>query len=104
MWSCVVGCCVVGLAAQQPQFKTAVERILVDVQVVDAQGRPISSLTADDFEVRFDQGIRRVASAEFIRDAAIETLAAGAPQAAPGHVSETAPTGGRDFVLAVDES
>ena len=72
-----MGSCVVGLAAQQPQFKTAVERILVDVQVVDPQGRPISSLTADDFEVRFDQGIRRVASVEFVRDAAIETLAAG---------------------------
>jgi VWFA-related protein len=99
-----VGSCVVGLAAQQPQFKTAVERILVDVQVVDPQGRPISSLTADDFEVRFDQGIRRVASVEFVRDAAIETLAAGGKDAAPGPASPAVPSVGRDFILAVDES
>jgi VWFA-related protein len=99
-------CTILSLAliAQQPQFKTAVERVVVDVQVVDNQGRPISSLTADDFEVRLDQGIRKVATVEFIRDAAAETLAAGAParQAAPE--SGAGPSTGRDFVLAVDES
>ncbi len=94
------------LAAQQPQFKSGVERILIDVQVVDGQGRPISSLTAADFEVRLDQGVRRVVSAEFVRSTTIDTAAAGAA-AAPLQVQST-PTEtmahGRDFVLAIDES
>jgi VWFA-related protein len=96
---------VVGLA-QQPQFKTGVERIVVDVEVVDNQGRPISSLTADDFEVRFDQGIRKVATVQFIRDAALDTAAAGAPApgARPEQQADATPSASRDFILAVDES
>jgi VWFA-related protein len=94
------------LLTQQPQFKTDVERIVIDVQVVDKEGRPVSSLTADDFEVRFDQGIRKVATVQFIRDAILETPAAGAPAPAVQSTqqADAAPSVGRDFILAVDES
>jgi VWFA-related protein len=84
-----------------------VERILVDVQVVDNQGRPIPLLKADDFEVRIDQAPRTIASVEFIRAVAIDTAAAGgvAPSsgAAPASTDTISP-GGRDFILAIDES
>ncbi len=106
LWSCGIVA-----AAQQPQFKTDVERILVDVQVVDSQGRPISSLTADDFEVRLDQKIRKVATIRFIRAAAIDAPAAGAPAAgvpagtaSPAAEPDATPEVRRDFILAVDES
>ena len=102
MWSCGVSA-----AAQQPQFKAGVERILVDVQVVDNQGRPIPALKADDFEVRVDQQLRTIASVEFIRAAATDAAAGGAmrPDGSPAPPSTDAATsGGRDFILAIDES
>jgi VWFA-related protein len=95
-------------AAQHPQFKGGVERIVVDVQVVDSQGRPIPALKAEDFEVRVDQQPRTVVSVEFMRAAAIDTAAGGAtspsgtPPAAPP-AGNTRPSG-RDFILAIDES
>ena len=90
-------------AAQPPQFTSGVERILVDVQIVDSQGRPIASLTAADFEVRLDQGLRN-RSAEPVRTAALDTPASGAT-AATGDATPTPAAGrGRDFVLAIDES
>jgi VWFA-related protein len=100
---------VLGLALllQAPQFKAGVERILVDVQVVDNQGRPITALKADDFEVRIDQQVRTIASVEFIRAAALDTAAGGATTSKSEPVApttDTAAPGGRDFILAVDES
>ena len=93
-------------SAQLPLFKSGVERIVIDVQVVDKQGRPIPSLGPEDFEVRLDQGIRKVASAQFIRTAAIETTAGGATaqRAVPDGPAVTVPSAGRDFILAIDES
>src|SRR5215831_12466258 len=63
--------------AQQPQFKSSIERILVDVQVIDAQGRPLENLAAGDFEVRFNREPRTIASVQFVRSAALETPAGG---------------------------
>jgi VWFA-related protein len=101
---CVEGAVV---AAPQPPFKSGVERILVDVQVVDTQGRPIPALTAADFEVRVDQQPRAVASVQFVRVAAVESVAGGAGRHADVPASPTpgTPTSdGRDFILAIDES
>jgi VWFA-related protein len=95
------------LIAQQPRFTSGTERIVIDVQVVDKQGKPLPALTADDFEVRVDQGVRPVKSLEFIRAAALETPAAGGPEAPlpPVHgLAIAALPKGRDFILAIDES
>jgi hypothetical protein len=73
------------------------------VQVVDAQGRPLESLTAADFDVRFDQHVRTVVAAEFIRAVQIDTVAGGAAVDASA-ASVNASGGHRDFILAVDES
>ena len=39
-----------------PQFRTGTNVIRVDVTVIDGRGNPVTSLTADDFEVRDDLG------------------------------------------------
>jgi VWFA-related protein len=91
---------------QPPQFRSNVERIVIDVQVVDAEGRPLESLTAADFEVKLDQHVRPVAIAQFMRAAQIDTPAGGAP-VKPGTSAASANlenSGRRDFILAVDES
>lgn len=92
---------------QAPQFKTGVEKILVDVQVVDQQGRPLENLGASDFDLRLDRAPRVVSSVQFIRAAALDT-AAGGKTSTPGFTRPDENggfgAGGRDFVLAVDES
>src|SRR5512145_426298 len=39
-------------APQQPTFRARVDSVSVDVIVTDRQGRPVTDLTADDFEIR----------------------------------------------------
>jgi VWFA-related protein len=42
------------IQAQQPTFKTGASLVRVDVSVVDRKGEPMTSLTADDFEIQED--------------------------------------------------
>ena len=52
---------------QQPRtFKSSVDLVPVDVNVVDRNGRPVSDLTAQDFALKVDGKSRRIASAQFI--------------------------------------
>ena len=57
-----------GLAVdgQQPLFRSAVDLVAVDVQVVDANGNPTRNLAPDRFEVTIGGRRRRVVSAEYI--------------------------------------
>src|SRR5438105_3359387 len=82
LWSCGVSA-----AAQQPQFKSGVERVLVDVQVVDRQGQPIENLGPGDFDVRFNRDPRPVASVEFLRAASATTPAGGSTAGSQGFVA-----------------
>src|SRR5688500_20139741 len=56
-------------AAQQPSFRSAVDLIAVDVQVVDSKGDPIDMLQAKSFEASIKGQRRNDVSAEFIRNA-----------------------------------
>src|SRR5690242_13619131 len=38
--------------AQGPTFRGGVDSVIVDAVVTDKQGRPVTNLTADDFEIR----------------------------------------------------
>jgi len=51
---------------QTPVFKSGVELVAVDVNVVDKSGQPVRGLKPDQFEVMLDGKPRRVASAELI--------------------------------------
>ena len=97
-----------GLTPQQPQFKSSVERVLIDVQVVDRQGQPIENLGPGDFEVRLNRDPRPIASVEFLRAASAATPAGGSVAGSQGfvaaHAANGAAPGGRDFILGIDES
>lgn len=85
----------------QPPIRSGVELVLVDVQVVDRQGRPLESLGPEDFEVSLDGKRRRVVSAEVVRHAAIGE--AGGTAGEPAADRSRALAQGRRFILAVDE-
>ena len=97
---------VVADADQVPTFRSAVDLVAVDAQVVDDSGRPFSSLSSADFDVSISGRRRRVVSAEFIRSAAIDEtpfqprlLGAAASNARP---AGAAAGPGRVYVLSFD--
>jgi VWFA-related protein len=65
-------------AAQQPSasppplpvFPVGVEQVVVDVVVVDAQGRPVTGLTAEDFVLREEGAARPILTFESVAPAA----------------------------------
>jgi VWFA-related protein len=87
-------------AAQQaprPLFRTAVDVVALEVQVVDDTGRPVPNLGARDFQVHIDGRQRPVVSAQFVPVARAES-AASAP------IDPRARTWiNRLFVVAIDE-
>jgi VWFA-related protein len=88
---------------QKPAFKTGVELVPVDVQVVDRDGRPISGLKAEDFEVTIDGRKRPVVSVELLQYASAGSASSGgtAPVAAVAGASGTPSR--RLYVIGVDE-
>jgi VWFA-related protein len=100
---------ILAAALQAPQapaphtpFKSGVEIVAVDVQVVDSHGTPIDTLRPEDFDVTIDGKARHVASANLTRYASRQVM----PDVlAPGTVPLTNvdPKIHRIFVLAIDE-
>jgi VWFA-related protein len=85
--------CVAAASAQQTVFRSKVDVIAVDVQVVDGDGNPIGRIGPESFTVTINGQRRKVVSAQFI---AQQPNAADPAEPAP-------PEGrGRTFVLAVD--
>jgi VWFA-related protein len=85
---------------QQPTFRSAVDLIAVDVQVVDADGDPVGPLTPEQFEVSIEGHKRAVVSAEFIRH---DAAPPGITPTVPGNPAESGtPQTGRTIVLAFD--
>jgi VWFA-related protein len=90
---------------QEPTFRSEVDYIAVDVQVVDGSGRPVERLGPDKFEVSIAGKRRRVVSADFLRNSAVE----GNPDGLRGVFTAngtpvTSPGIGRVFMMAIDES
>ena len=92
----------VGLAALPgpPQvFRSSVDLVRVDVQVVTSDGHPMIGLTADDFEVGIDGDRRRVVSAELVKfTPEVDIINAVRPVRTPGEI----PADTRVYVVAVD--
>ena len=51
---------------QRPTFRSGVEVILIDVNVVDRSHAPVDDLTPSDFVVSVDYKPRNVVSAQFL--------------------------------------
>jgi VWFA-related protein len=95
---------VLTLAFQQSQpaerFKSSIDLVQVDVSAVDANGRPIRDLGAEDFELKVDGRPRRIVSAQFVTvPSAIEMPAAAPPSQ---YSSNADAAGGRLIMIVVD--
>jgi VWFA-related protein len=90
--------------AQQPVFRSTVELMAVDVQVVDQKGQPIGQLGPDAFEVSINGKKRRVVSAQFVQHRARSAVATGgfAMAGAVPAPGMDAGTPARTVIVAVD--
>lgn len=94
------GAVVRGLPRAQPQFRSGVDLVAVDVQVVRADGRPIPHLGADRFEVTIGGRARRVVSAQFLSYEDGATASAQSSRVAGGTPASSGPP--RIFIVAID--
>jgi len=85
--------CVAVTSARQTVFRSVVDVIAVDVQVVDGDGNPIGRIGPDAFQVSINGQRRKVVSAQFI-----------SPGPATNDPAEPRPPEGRGrtFILAID--
>jgi VWFA-related protein len=88
--------------AEQPVFRAGVDLVTVDASVLDANGRPIQTLTAADFRLEVDGRERPIASAQFVFQGGPEN--ATAPLSATHFSSNEYADAGRVIVVAVDET
>jgi VWFA-related protein len=84
-------------AQGQPTFRSSVDLVPVDVNIIDKTGRPVTALEAGDFVLTIDGKVRRIATAQYV--------AAGEPRAAAPtyYSSNMAAAGGRLIMLVVDQ-
>lgn len=88
-------------AGQQTVFRSAVELVRVDVQVVSGSGHPMLELGLDDFEVHIDGDRRRVVTSELVRFAPEDDIrTAVRPVRTPGYIAADS----RVYVIAVDQA
>jgi VWFA-related protein len=78
------------LFAQQardvPRFRVGVDAVRIDAVVTDRDGRIVSDLTADDFEVRQDGKLQKVTFAQFVPVLADAPPSTGVPAVSRGDV------------------
>jgi VWFA-related protein len=91
-------------AAQEPQpprttFRSAVDLVPVDVNVVDKNGRPVTDLTAGEFTLEVDGKPRRIASAQFI---AVDRASDSDPPKPREYNSNAGAQTGRLVMIAID--
>jgi VWFA-related protein len=85
----VAGGAVSAQSAQTPTFKSTTALLVVDVSVLDAQGRPVPNLTANDFQVKLDGQVRPVRAVTYAQiEAPVGAVSVPGVVAAP----ETTPT------------
>jgi VWFA-related protein len=89
----IAALCVIAASAQQTVFRSTVDVIAVDVQVVDGDGNPIGRIGPEAFQVSINGQRRKVVSAQFI----------GQMPTSDDSSDPAPPEGrGRTFILAID--
>jgi len=92
----------IAAATGQVVFRSAIDLIAVDVQVMDPDGNPIAQIGPERFEVTIEGRRRRVVSAQFIRQAASSTEPRPSSVQADTMNASARPGAGRTVILAVD--
>ena len=95
-------------AQQPPTFRSGVDLVTVDAAVHDDDGRPVASLTAEDFRLEVDGRARQIASAQFVGQATSTNGSSGpsvamARSSVAHFSSNEGIDAGRVIVVAVDE-
>ena len=85
----------------RPSFETRAEIVLVDVNVVDRDAKPVATLTPADFELEVNGQPRQIDSLQFIATTPTNTSAATPREAA--YSSNESATTGRLLLFVVDE-
>ena len=85
----------------RPSFETKAEIVLVDVNVVDRDARPVPTLTPADFELEVNGQPRKIDSVQFISTTPTNTSAATPRESA--YTSNESATTGRLLLFVVDE-
>ena len=84
-----------------PTFRAGVDVLTLDASVVDAEGRPVPDLRADEFTAVVDGAPRRVVSVRFL-DAEVAAGVSGAAGAAIAGFVRNSGASGRIVVFVVD--
>jgi VWFA-related protein len=91
--------------APPQRFKSSVDVVQVDVSAIDSDGRPITGLTAVDFELRVDGRVRPITSVQFVSvPPATEPRQTSAELQEPHYASNADTAGGRLIMVVVDRS
>ncbi len=86
----------------RPSFETKAEIVLVDVNVVDREAKPVPTLTTADFELEVNGQPRKIETVQFIATVATDVTPATPREAA--FTSNESQTTGRLLLFVVDES
>jgi VWFA-related protein len=95
-----------GQPPSEATFRSGIEYVVVDANIVDGDGNPVKGLAVADFEVSIDGKPRRVASAQYVdmtrrvADAAVAAVAKR--RTFSSNDDEAAALSDRSFVIAVD--
>lgn len=89
-------------ALPRPTFETKTELVLIDVNVIDRDARPVPTLTVEDFELQVNGQTRKIDSLQFISTAPSDATSTTARGAA--YSSNEMATTGRLLLFVVDES
>jgi len=92
---------------QQPTFRSGIEVVAIDVNVVDAQAKPIEGLKPENFKVTVDRKPRTIVSAQYINHGIRVTGARGKSGTTGAGVLDalSAPSpsqAGRNVMLVID--
>jgi VWFA-related protein len=97
-------------AQQTPTFRSNVNLLAIDVIVVDKTGEPILGLTPGDFEVKINNQVRRIVSADLVRYSSEAVRSDPGELALPPPPTSFVRTPGRlvndsrVFVIAIDDA
>jgi VWFA-related protein len=89
--------------ANQPTFRATTERVVIDAAVVDQAGRPITDVTATEFELKVDGRPRGIVSVQFLPHLAEPPRAAPGGEFAAFSTNERVEAG-RLVLIAIDQN